>query len=327
MSKRKSSLRIMEALSSVDQELLERSEISDVKEKKSAAEKVTTMSVFWMRTAAACVALIVVGALSWNGLRLNNNNSSGGSGYDGAAELKQTTGYVAPQLQENGGEDFAGDECEEERSIETGNESDVEKMVRDENTGESDCTGELQGLQSSKDSNGNRSDNSACVDYVDYYVNLTEQDARSDEVFGDYIPKEIPAGYSFEAAHSSTGGLSVTWTRGMDSIMIFLFAAKEDNPETVDVEKTETYDVGLYEIPYGDTVPAKYREVFSDPLFAAEDMSLEVVSSRMRSVSDAGDTNTPRGNFSVLFPNGVVLRFNGRGTAEEIWNMLESVMR
>lgn len=327
MSKKKSALRIMEALSSVDQELLERCDISEVKEKKSTTRKVTRMSVLWARTAAACLALIAVGALSWNGLRSMNRNSTGGSSYDGAVALDQTTGNAAPRSQENSGEDLAGDEYEEEVNIETGNDSDVEKMIREESKEIIDGAGAAQELQSSEGSNANRSDSGTCVDYVDYSINLTEQEARSEGVFGAYIPEEIPEGYTFEAAHSSTGGLSVTWTRGMDDIMIFLSIAQEDNLETVNVKKTETYDVRLYEIPYGDTVPAEYREVFDDPLFAAEDLSLEVVSCRMKSVADAGDTDTPRGNFSVLFPDGVVLRFNGRGTAEEIWNMLESVIR
>lgn len=333
MSKQKSALRIMEALSSVDQDLLERCDISEVKEKKSATGKVTRMSVFWIRTAAACLALIAVGALSWNGLRSLNRNSTGGSSYDGAVALDQTTGNAAPRSQENSGENLAGEEYEEEVNIETGNDSDVEKMVREESKEIIDGTGAAQELQSSESSNANRSDSGTCVDsgicvdYADYSVELTEQEARSEGVFGAYIPEEIPEGYTFEIARSSTGGLSVTWTRGMDDIMIFLSIAQEDHLETVDVEKTETYDVRLYEIPYGDTVPAEYREVFDDPLFAAEDLSLEVVSCRMKSMVDAGDTDTPRGNFSVLFPDGVVLRFNGRGTAEEIWNMFESVMR
>ena len=311
MSKKKSALRIMEALSSVDQELLERCDISEAKEKK-------TVSVFWMRTAAACAVLIVAGILSWNGLRVTHKDSSGGNGFsNGTAEIGQATGSVAQQTVESGTEDISSAEAyAEEGTVDTEIQDDAEKMVRSENR-------EMQDLESDEQKLGSE----ICADYANYSVNLTEQEARSEGVFGAYIPEEIPGGYTFEAARSSTDGLNVTWTRGMDYIMIFLSAAQEENLETVDVVKTETYDVRLYEIPYGETVPAEYREVFDDPLFAAEDLSLDVVSSRMKSVQDAGDTDTPRGNFSVLFPDGVVLRFNGRGTAEEIWNMLDSVLK
>lgn len=327
MSKKKSALRIMEALSGADQELLERCDISEVNDQKNVRKKVgnriLSLPVFWKRTAAACVALIVVGTLSWNGLRLiygpagfdsSVENSAGGSGYTGGtAELgqvtdsaePQATDSAAPQAMESNTGDLSGTESyDEEGTVETENQKFVEQMVRSE-----------------------KSDSEICVDYADPSVKLTEQEARGEEVFGAYIPENIPNGYTFESARSSADGLNVTWIRGMDYIMIFLSAAQEENLKTIDVEKTETYDERLYEIPYGETVPAEYREVFNDPLFAAEDLSLEVVSSRMKSVADAGDTDTPRGNFSVLFPDGVVLRFNGRGTAEEIWNMIESVMR
>lgn len=328
MSKKESALRIMEALSSVDQELLERCDISEDEQKKVVTNKVTTVSAFWKRTAAACVALIVVGALSWNSLRLINKNSSGGNGFSNeTAELGRATDSAAPQAMESNTEDLGSVEYEEEGTVDTENQSIVEQMVRSENKEISDDTSEASEVQGSEDSSATESDIEICDVPVDNSVNLTEQEARSEEVFGAYIPENMPKGYTFESARSSTDGLTVTWTKGMDYIMIFLSVAQEENMETVDVEKTETYDVRLYEIPYGETVPAEYREVFDAPLFAAEDMSLEVVSCRMKSVKDAGDTDTPRGNFSVLFPDGVVLRFNGRGTAEEIWNMLDSVMR
>ncbi len=96
-------------------------------------------------------------------------------------------------------------------------------------------------------------------------------------------------------------------------------------PATVDIARAEIYDVRLYEIPYGETVPEEYREVFQDPVFAVEDLSLEVIESRMASYNDSGDTDTPRGNFRVLYPDGVLVRFNGRGTPEEIWEMFCSM--
>lgn len=110
----------------------------------------------------------------------------------------------------------------------------------------------------------------------------------------------------------------------MDSILLGI--EKTDSaPDTVDIARAETYDVRLYEIPYGETVPEEYREVFQDPVFAMEDLSLEVIRSRVVSYQDRGDTATPRGNFRVLYPEGVLVRFNGRGTPEEIWEMFCSM--
>ena len=56
-----------------------------------------------------------------------------------------------------------------------------------------------------------------------------------------------------------------------------------------------------------------------------KDFSLEIVESRMKAYEDSGDTATPRGNFKVLYPDGVLVSFNGRGTAQEIWDMFCSM--
>ena len=45
----------------------------------------------------------------------------------------------------------------------------------------------------------------------------------------------------------------------------------------------------------------------------------------MKAYEDSGDTATPRGNFKVLYPDGVLVSFNGRGTAQEIWDMFCSM--
>lgn len=156
----------------------------------------------------------------------------------------------------------------------------------------------------------------------------TEQEIRSLDMLGAYVPETLPEGYGFTRAYSNLDldkeNLTVCWSRGMDSIMLHL-EMTDGTVKTVDVEKPETYDERLYEIPYGETVPDEYRQTFDDPVFALEDFSLESVKSRMLVYEDKGDTATPRGNFRVLYPNGVLASFNGRGTAEEIWDMFSSM--
>ena len=105
---------------------------------------------------------------------------------------------------------------------------------------------------------------------------------------------------------------------------VLTIGTNEENP-SVDIEKTETYNEYLYEIPHAETVPEDYRGVFHNPVCAWEDFSLEFVQKRMIAREDAGDTETPRGNFSVLYPDGVLVHFNGRGTAVEIWEMFGSM--
>ena len=152
--------------------------------------------------------------------------------------------------------------------------------------------------------------------------------AREDAVLGAYVPTALPAGYAFEEGHrvteSQEPNMTLCWIRGMDSITLHL-ERTANPPATVDVEETESYDQRLYEVPYGETVPEEYRQTFDNPVFAVEDFNLEIVKSRMKSYDDQGDTDTPRGNFSVLYEGGVLIRFNGRGTAEEIWEMFCSM--
>lgn len=161
---------------------------------------------------------------------------------------------------------------------------------------------------------------------------LTEVEARAVEGLGEYIPDVLPEGYILESCRAgvnvNTGNydnLFFCWTREMDSIMITVSLADGKELVLADVNKPETYDVHLYEIPYAGTVPDAYREVFQNPVFAAEDLSEEIVRARMKAVADAGDTDTPRGNFSVYYEEGILLRFSGDGAPEEIWDMFQSM--
>lgn len=299
-----SALRLMEALSGVDQKLLLRSECR--------------RKPYWAygSAAAACLALVVVGALSWNGLRMiwtpqggADSSSAGGSGYESAQMLEEARSVETSESEDNSGNYSMSAIIDNEgtNSMESMNDTTKENMDNTET--------QIQNMESSKEYD------EVCADPRDLSKELSEEEARNTEVFGVYLPKKLPTGYTFENARGSDSEITVTWTRGMDSIMINVSLAVPESAVTVDVDKPETYDVQLYEIPYSETVPEEYRQVFDDPLFAAEDLSLEVVRSRMKSVRDAGDTNSPRGRFSVLYPEGVVLHFNGRGTAEEIWEM------
>ena len=117
--------------------------------------------------------------------------------------------------------------------------------------------------------------------------------------------------------------MSISWSRGLDAIQVFM--EQTEDCDTVDINAPERYDERLYEVPYGESVPEEYREDFENPVFAWEDFSREVIESRMRSYEDSGDTDTPRGNFGILFPDGVLLRFYGRGTVEQIWDMIQSL--
>ena len=141
-------------------------------------------------------------------------------------------------------------------------------------------------------------------------VQLSEAEARAGEPFGNYIPKRIPEGYGFSAAYLNCGpeeaseSLFVSWTKGMDYIEIILC---KKAPE---------------ELSFSDVSDPQAQEY---PVFKSSEISEAVVDARMQTVEDEGDTQTPRGNFSVYYEKeGILLEFRGRGTAQEIWEMIVS---
>ena len=80
----------------------------------------------------------------------------------------------------------------------------------------------------------------------------------------------------------------------------------------------------LYDIPWSESVPEEYRGTISSPTFRAEDMSLSVVQARSLYRDDAGEGRTARIRFSVLHPDGTLVKYICKGlTAEQVWAMVE----
>lgn len=347
--KKERALKIMQALSGVDEELLERSEESRIRE---------NAPVFLWRYArswAAVLCLAVVGIAGWGGYRLaqgagkDMNNS--GAACDSMAQIEdievamEDDGFQqAPEVEMEGA---ALQEAEENISggsdifsnAMTDGEKEADISAAEPPFGEMGISAARQPSEEVKDTENAEEKSNDNVNREDEHIkdeacaapnlqSLTEQEARGQETLGGYVPAAFPRGYSFESASRDLDrqeeNLRLCWTRGMDSIMISL--VKTDNlPATVDVEKPETYDERMYSIPYADSVPEEYRQSVNDPVFARADLTLEMIRSRMLTYNDSGDTDTPRGNFSVLCSDGVLVRFSGRGTAEEIWEMFCSM--
>lgn len=332
----KGAMRIFEALSGVDEELLIRCE-----------EKTKKTVPFWYygKVLAACLCFVVMGALLWSVRPVMDmaSKSSGGVDMAAPAAAQEPESAMETMMEEAA--------CENEALPESAAGQSGTKMERDENTGYdkgengnvndslTDLTGNVAGSQvedgevAETESIKQESAKMEVTQQgapLDNRKVLSLEEAKTVSVLGEYVPTVIPAGYTFEnarLAEQSISGeaerLSLCWVNGMDDIQITISYATEDIV-TVDVDKTETYDVHLYEIPYASTVPQEYRTVFNNPVFAAEDFALDIVEMRMKTMADAGDTATPRGNFGVLYDNNVLVEFNGHGDAESIYAMMIS---
>ncbi|MCI8789520.1 MAG: hypothetical protein HFH92_10495 [Lachnospiraceae bacterium] len=325
---RKGALRIMDALSGVDEELLERCEQSGQKSDKAYRRPLWQQARAW----AAVLCLAVVGAASFGGYRLMQMGGMG-SIADGSADeawpmetIERAVNGETMEEEEGAAQDAAGpdgNEAPEQKEEKGEDKEQLQENVNEAEKGSAQMTGGAadQGVRQEMSA-----DMEGCPPQRSQ--KLTEAEARSAEGLGIYVPTALPRGYAFESSSRNLDrqeeNLTLCWFRGMDSILLSIEEA-DPVPATVDIARAEIYDVRLYEIPYGETVPEEYREVFQDPVFAVEDLSLEVIESRMASYNDSGDTDTPRGNFRVLYPDGVLVRFNGRGTPEEIWEMFCSM--
>lgn len=95
-------------------------------------------------------------------------------------------------------------------------------------------------------------------------------------------------------------------------------------PVPVDPSQPETYDLRLYPQPYTDSVPEELAAQVNDPLFRVEDITLSLVEAR---VFDPNEGSQYRGNFRILFSDGVVATLNVTGvSAEEIYEIIEQMV-
>ncbi len=299
--KQESALRIMGALSGVDEKLLERSNMS-------GRRKNITWGQYGICAAVVCAA--VLGASTWRGYQLMKGaDGTGAAASDNSGGSAVQMSGAAVSGEEGGGKYSSGTE--------------ISALVNSDR-------GEIQEDTSlSAVSNGNDIQDSVTEGCGGMLLNpgekLTEEEARNCEILGSYIPEKIPGGYVFESAYwyEEAQELTILWCKGMDDIHLSIKKAEEC--EIVNINEPETYDVRLYEIPYGETVPQEYRVVFDNPVFAWEDFSVEIIQSRMRTVEDRGDTITPRGNFGILFTDNYLVEFQGKATINQVWEMFESL--
>lgn len=315
-------LRILEAVSAVDEELLERCG-------KRRRKPLWRMSRTW----AACLGLLAIGAVSWYGFRVMAPKGAADLSADGVSGEAMDEGFntsaFAPEAMPMGEEQEEAVADTTESTADEGDEKypegSADTLLRDGVSGmelESSMSQEPIDREELMVDKGN-----------DAIIARTEEDARGWMPLGAYLPQDLPKGYRVESAFIDleTQSVTMTWLQGMDYITVSVSSVEPGTVETVDISKTETYDKRLYEVPYAETVPRKYRETVDNPVFDFSDMDsetgLELVSSRMIAYDDAGDTDTPRGNFSVLIEDDVLLYFNGRGTPEEIWDMICSIGR
>lgn len=288
--KRQGAIRIFEALSGVDQELLERSE--------AEIKKGTAVFSFarGSKILAAALCFVVLGAGAFTGRRLLLSGGASSRSSQSVQEMAALDAADAQGGQDNGEQSaMAQDSPEGKTAMAQGsiNEETVEREAAQEET-------DSEAAQDSQTDYSNK---------ISPAQELSEEQARQTAVLGAYVPTILPEGYVFDRANitsDETGEtLFIMWINGMDEISLGLSLQDAENLLFVDVENPETFD---------------------NPVFKSSDLSEELISSRIKIYEDAGDTSTPRGSFAVYYEeDGVLVSFTGRGDAESIWKMFASI--
>ncbi len=173
---------------------------------------------------------------------------------------------------------------------------------------------------------------SACVPDLDAFhmreahtwqdATLSPEQALQDADFGAYMLRQLPDGFSEESIRryqdDDSNFLSGLWTRGYDSLQWRVrYVTEADAARLTSVSEPENYDLSRYPIPRAESVPRQLREIVNDPIFRAEELTLQAVCARAYTVSDAGDSDGWRMNFSVLYDDRIVIEVSSKGLAPE----------
>ncbi len=151
------------------------------------------------------------------------------------------------------------------------------------------------------------------ADTVPEFINqkLTLAGAQNDEHFGNYMLRELPDGFEEESIRrykdQKNDYLSGLWINGYSEIQWKIYNFHEEAGERVTgVSDTKNYDLSLYPIPRALSVPSELRSIVDNPVFLAEELTLDAVMARAYKMEDAGGSGDWRMEFSVKYENIVI---------------------
>lgn len=163
-----------------------------------------------------------------------------------------------------------------------------------------------------------------------YDKKLSFNEAHLDADFGSFMIQELPKGFSEESIRrykdQNNNYLSGLWTKGLANLSWNISAYNEEDAARVTgIAQTENYDLALYPIPRAESVPEELREIVNNPIFDANELTLEAVYMRAYKIEDAGDIDGWRMAFSVKYGD-VVVEIRTKGVEPEwVYEQLVSI--
>ncbi|MCM1542362.1 MAG: hypothetical protein NC121_14025 [Blautia sp.] len=320
-------VKIFEALSDVDEELLERCN-QEADQKTGALYRLYRK---YGKAMAACLCLMAVGAAAWGGYRLTADKYQSGQGLNGAADLAASSMAAADcgALEENGEAEWEAGTAGGEAALADGitteavpapaagaASAEAADLQMEQSASSQTEAGKIHDLESPDSSGGTDTVGAASqevsLSQADKYAQLRGQenallDSRGEisweeacttEPFSSYLPTVLPAGYEAFSARRSAfpeqwDNLIFKWTDGGQ-----IFYLNMTQGETVTREDIERRD-GLNEYVAEDF----RKELMPDPP-AGEPLS-----------------------FTLYYADGMRIDFNGYVTADEMWAVVESIDR
>lgn len=127
---------------------------------------------------------------------------------------------------------------------------------------------------------------------------MSEVQAREITMLGSYLPTVIPDGYEYESAYcvgdtEQPESLSACWRKEGDEIWFTVICSDSADRD--------------------------------DGTVAVQNLTKEWIEEQLQPVENGLDTDTSEKNFAVLYESGVLVRFSGRGSADSIWKMFQSI--
>lgn len=146
---------------------------------------------------------------------------------------------------------------------------------------------------------------------------LSAAEAILDPDFGQYFLQNLPTGFAEESIRKyrdqQSFYLSGLWTKGLDTLSWRIsYFTETDAARVTSVADLENYDLSLYPIPRADSVPEELREIVNDPIFLAGELTLDAVYARAYRISDSGDTDGWRMQFTVRYGD-YLISVNAKG--------------
>ena len=140
---------------------------------------------------------------------------------------------------------------------------------------------------------------------------LSHQEALDEHDFGAFMLREVPNGFVAESIRrykdQTADYLSGLWTSGYDELhwRVYTISESDENRLTSVAEK-ENYDLSLYPIPRASSVPDELREIVDNPIFSADELTMDAVWARVYTTGESGDSNGWRMAFSVRYGDTIV---------------------